>query len=87
MTLDGLLELARKVAPRDIHPQFANDPDVRLGRAIRDLLGHAWPCGWPQPEARDRLVHWESLGNEPLTPDEALALAAGLIRAAMEARR
>ncbi len=31
-------------------------------------------------------VWWESLGDDPLTPDEALALAAGLIRAAMEAK-
>jgi hypothetical protein len=43
--------------------------------------------GWPKPEVFGDRVHWESLGNEPLTPDEALALAAGLIRAAMKARR
>jgi hypothetical protein len=84
MILDELLQLARACVQSEPNPASVAD---RLARALRDLLGHAWPCGWPQPEARDRLVHWESLGNEPLTPDEALALAAGLIRAAMEARR
>lgn len=68
-------------------------------RELRALLATPWPCGWPEPEVvalprtyakeGERGVAWELIDqpdDEPLTPDEAEALAAGLMRAALAAR-
>lgn len=89
MTLDELLALARDIAPADIHPQFANEPGVRLARAVVDLLGEVQPCGFEPPcvDAPNQTVAIMGGDGDPLyelSPAEARWFAAELLRGADE---
>jgi hypothetical protein len=85
-TLDEILQLARDPAP----PRFGEA--VKLAAFVADVLGVAWPCGWPQPVVEDPAVvncggktrphiYWE---GTTYTRAEALGIAAGLVRAALQ---
>lgn len=63
---------------------------MRELRELRALLATPMPCGWPVPELqpfRDGTcgVAWEPLDADT-DADEAIALAAGLMRAALAAK-
>lgn len=86
MRLDELLALAHDIAPADIHTQFANEPEVRLARAVLDMLGEIQPCGF-EPPCTDQPGVVAILGGDgdpmyEFTPGEARAYAAMLLRAA-----
>lgn len=62
-------------------------------RELRALLETPMPCGWPEPvpasPAKPTMVMWDAIDNKggnALDTDEALALGAALIRAALAAR-
>jgi hypothetical protein len=77
-----LLQLAEDVARNGSECDSTAED---LARRVCALLETPWPCGWPEPVNAG--ITWESLGPlTTLTPDEALALAAGLIRTALEAK-
>ena len=57
MTLADVLSLARDIAPPNVHPQFVDDAEVRLARAVIDLLGESAPCGWPVVESYSGIGH------------------------------
>ena len=79
LTLDEVLAEARRRPGSDV-----------LAVWVRETFGESWPCGWPEPVVDRGLtpvaVTWEALGIQAYTPDEVLAIAAGLIRAALEAK-
>jgi hypothetical protein len=89
MTLDSLLDLARKVRRGGVIGELVTDGQG-LARAILDLLGEAQPCGWEEPAAVQ--VHPEYVfptvtlpaqwSEAKVSPDEARALARMLLHAA-----
>lgn len=82
MTLQQALELARSRPGTD-----------ELAVWVRETLGESWPCGYEQPEFRKLrppphgIVIPESFGGAVVSPDELLAICAGLITYALEAKR
>jgi hypothetical protein len=78
----------------------ADEPNVRwedkaepmrlLAQGVLDIFGEALPCGWETPRAEGGLVNIPSdlcahLHVFKLEPQEALAIAAAIVRAAVEA--
>lgn len=85
MTLDELLTLAREVVAKGI----VKADDTRLSIAVLDLLGEALPCGFEPPHADPQnqtvsITDGDDMPLYELSPGEARAFAAAILRAADE---
>jgi hypothetical protein len=91
VTLDELLDIARRILPDVDRPRVARVAEIdKLARAVLDVLGAQPPCGWPLPRAitwaNKACVVWPEAFDDEMSPDEAIALGVALIRAGLEAK-
>jgi hypothetical protein len=84
MTLDELLALARASVQSEPNPASVTD---RLARGVLELLGEHIPCGFDSAHPNEQpysTIHIPEQWTGDVTPDEALACAASLVRAVGE---
>jgi hypothetical protein len=85
LTLDQLLAHAQNMAAG--HPRIR---EADFAKAVLDLLGESLPCGWETPEIREAGTDGATLKlpaewPRVVSPDDARAQAAALLRGADEA--
>lgn len=73
--------------PLDIVIEYARNREEAPAVWIIDMFGEAQPCGQPEPEVHpgQLIITRDMVGT--YTPEEAIAVAAMIIRGAEEARR
>jgi len=61
-------------------------PQLKELVQLRALLATPMPCAWPVPRHDGVFVYWDEVFASGETPDDAIGLGAGVIRAALAAQ-
>lgn len=84
--VDHMLDHCRKLLAANQHAYV--DPDTcAMAQFIVDVFGVAFPCGFPEPRVGNAPDSSKNVMREDLalgTRDEALGIAAAIVRCALE---